>query len=304
MSTRKQLFIQRVRDWCADDSHGYNQAARNGDPDIDCSSFMYLAARYAGYSMPSYNGSTWSMLTDFKAAGWTAVRFDGNLYDCEPGCIALNVAAHTEAFVDWGRFGGAHIDENGNIAGGMSGDQSGNEVSECGAYVYSSGWDYILVPPDDAEDNANPITPQPVLPLPFYRMYTREEGWLSWMNGLKDDGGSGDDYAGVAGHWGYDLEFREGSLGKDGWFKLVLADGRTLGKNERNAAHSSPIVGVIAYYATQDPNATGWHKAKYQVHWLGAAPDWGKWELDDEDGGAGKDADSPMDMFRCTLAAA
>lgn len=302
MSTCKQLFIQTVKDWCNDPIHGYDQAHRDGNPNIDCSSFMYIAARIAGYKMPSYNGSTWSMLSDFKATGWSAVAFDGNLSDCAPGCIALNVANHTEAFVDWNTFGGAHIDERGCIANGQSGDQTGNEVSIGPAYVYSHGWDYILIPPDDSTE-AQPVIPAPTVPLPFYRAWTNEEHWLDWMNGLHDDGGSGDDFAGIPDHWIYDLEFRDGSLGPGGWWKLVLADGRTLGQNERNVAHNSPVVGIIVYYKTPDPGITGYYKAKYQVHWLGPAPKWGKWEYDDEDGGAGKDKNSPLDMVRCTIAA-
>lgn len=42
-------------------------------------------------------------------------------------------------------FGSARIDENGNIAGGSAGDQSGNEVSTQAYYMHSKGW-YCLRP--------------------------------------------------------------------------------------------------------------------------------------------------------------
>lgn len=42
-------------------------------------------------------------------------------------------------------FGSARIDENGNIAGGAAGDQSGNEVSTQAYYMHSKGW-YALRP--------------------------------------------------------------------------------------------------------------------------------------------------------------
>lgn len=42
-------------------------------------------------------------------------------------------------------FGSARIDENGNIAGGAAGDQTGNEVSTQGYYMHSQGW-YCLRP--------------------------------------------------------------------------------------------------------------------------------------------------------------
>lgn len=144
----KQAMIDFVVDWCNDDSHGYSQAHRNG-PDCDCSSLMYMAARHAGYNVGNSNGWTGSMRADFTRAGFTAVAFDGNLYDCEPGCIALNEQHHTEMFVDWGVLGGAHIDEHGGVQGCCQGDQRGNEVSVGPAYIPSYGWDYILIPPDD-----------------------------------------------------------------------------------------------------------------------------------------------------------
>lgn len=44
-------------------------------------------------------------------------------------------------------FGSARIDENGNIAGGAAGDQTGSEVSTQAYYMHSKGW-YCLRPKD------------------------------------------------------------------------------------------------------------------------------------------------------------
>ena len=44
-------------------------------------------------------------------------------------------------------FGSARIDENGNIAGGAAGDQTGSEVSTQAYYIHSKGW-YCLRPKD------------------------------------------------------------------------------------------------------------------------------------------------------------
>ena len=44
-------------------------------------------------------------------------------------------------------FGSARIDENGNIAGGAAGDQTGSEVSTQSFYMHSQGW-YCLRPKD------------------------------------------------------------------------------------------------------------------------------------------------------------
>lgn len=134
-----------------DDSHGYSQVRRwpEDGTDFDCSSLMYEAADHAGYEVkrgwPRYTGS---MLDDFTAAGFEAIRFDGNLGDLDPGDIMLNVGAHTEMYIGNGQFVGAHIAETGGVDG-APGDQTGNEISICPAYVYSSGWDYVLMPPRD-----------------------------------------------------------------------------------------------------------------------------------------------------------
>ena len=40
--------------------------------------------------------------------------------------------------------------------------------------------------------------------------------------------------------------------------------------------------------------------AYYRCHWMGANPAWGKWETDDDDGGAGNDRDQ-VDMIELTI---
>ena len=143
--------IQKMVDYALliarDDSHGYSQRRRwpsQGD-DFDCSSFMYYCANQAGYDVP-LSGYTGTMLPDFKKAGFTAVPFDGNLDDLDPGDIMLNVENHTEMYVGNGQFVGAHIAETGDVDG-APGDQTGDEISICDAYIPKCGWDYVLVPP-------------------------------------------------------------------------------------------------------------------------------------------------------------
>lgn len=154
--------IQKMVDYAVavakDDSHGYSQVRRWPDEgtDFDCSSLMYEAADHAGYKVkrgwPRYTGS---MLADFKAAGFAAVPFDGNLSDLTAGDILLNVANHTEMYIGNGKFVGAHIAETGGVDG-KPGDQTGNEISVCPAYVYSDGWDYVLVPPKETQPAPTP----------------------------------------------------------------------------------------------------------------------------------------------------
>lgn len=298
----KEKFVAEVLRWCYDETKGYSQPKRWAPNAADCSSLTYRCGVAAGYNLPtSGTRYTGTILEHFQTAGFKAVPFDGNLNDCPPGSIALNVTHHVEVFVDWGKLGGAHIDEHGGVQGCCDGDQTGNEISVGPAYVPSYGWDYILLPPDDTEWSGDHSAVSPVnLPMPRYRVWTREDGWLSWLTGLRCDCSCGDDYAGVACHWIYDMEIAD--LGPGGWYRIIRADGSETVNASGNI--DSPIVGIVVYYETPDPSATGFYKAEYRVHWLGGDPGWGKWEHDDEDGGAGKDADSPLDMVQLTLSKA
>lgn len=300
---RKQAFVDFIRQWCDDNSHGYSQVNRWGENgDCDCSSLMYMAAHAAGYDVPTsgvrYTGT---MLRDFQAAGWQAIPFDGNLYDCKPGDIALNVANHVEAFVAPGMLGGAHIDEHGGVQGCCPGDQTGNEVSIGPAYVPGYGWDYILVPPaEDGEVNAPavPDAPAPTvdLPMPRYRAYTYEEGWLEWMEGLRCVDNCGDTHAGITGHIIRAIEFDSTTLGANGWYQ-VWKDGEALPKNDTGESTGGSVTGVTVYYDTPDPARTGYYAAKYRAAPVGG--DWLKWEYDDNDDGAG--GAGPIDRFQCTI---
>jgi len=271
----KQKFIERVRYYCEDDSHGYSQANRWG-PDFDCSSLMIQCANEAGYDVPTGWGNTATMAETFRKAGWSVVPFDGILSDCEPGCIALHQGNHTEAFVDWNTFGGAHIDENGDIVGLQSGDQTGNEISICPAYIPSYGWDYILIPPSDDGEATNEESSAVGT---RYRVRTKEYGWHDYMCGLKDTGGSSDDFAGSAGCviYGFEVE------GYD--YRIVRCDGSETINEQGNA--DIPICGIEIM-----------GDVYYQAHWLGDPPGWGKWEHGSDDNGAGNDQYHPLDMIR------
>lgn len=288
-----QAMIDYVVGWCNDDSHGYSQNNRWG-PDCDCSSLMYMAASHAGYNVPTSGTCyTGSMLEHFGEAGFTSVSFDGNLYDNSPGCIALNVSHHVEMFVDWGRLGGAHIDEHGGVRGCCQGDQTGNEVSVGNAYTPSYGWDYILIPPYD--NDPAPAPPVRDVKLPLYRFCTREDGSLDWMLGLECADGCGDDYAGVIGHAAiaFEIDWQGGS----GWFQVRTVN--SPGGLDRNiTGDGSPIVGITIYFNTADPDNTGYYRAKYRVAPVGG--DYYKYEYDDEDGYAG-DGKLPIDRMQFTL---
>lgn len=123
-STSWVAWAKRIAD---DDSHGYSQSNRNGDPDYDCSSLVYYALKNAGLDVGSYAFNTTGEPAILEKAGferhdWTKVA------DLQTGDVVWQ-SAHTEIYIGEGRFVGAHQDENGGISGGKAGDQTGDEIS-------------------------------------------------------------------------------------------------------------------------------------------------------------------------------
>lgn len=122
----------------ADNSHGYDQAHRLGDPDYDCSSFVAACLRSGGFPV--------------EEDSWT-----GNLYDqlihCgfepvsgEPkaGDIYLTPGKHVVMAVSPTKIVHASINEKGKITGGKPGDQTGKEICTRSFYTPSYGWKYHL----------------------------------------------------------------------------------------------------------------------------------------------------------------
>lgn len=188
---RREDMVQIALDIAYDDSHGYSQYRRwpwEGT-DFDCSSLMYYAAHEAGYDVP-LSGYTGTMLADFMNAGFNAVPWDGNIWDCDPGDILLahnDYRQHTEMYIGDGNNVGAHIAETGDIDG-EPGDQTGNEISISPNW---GEWDWVLVPP--ADDGQSSDTPSEPDEKPYHGK------WQGEMIGSFDTTISGDDFGGVYG---------------------------------------------------------------------------------------------------------
>ena len=154
-----QKMVDTAIEIALDDSRGYSQKRRwpSQGTDFDCATLMYYCANKAGYDVgigPDATRYTGTMLRDFTKAGFTALPFDGNLSDLDPGDIMLNVEDHTEMYVGNGKFVGAHIAETGDVDG-APGDQTGDEISICDAYIPKCGWDYVLVPPAESSQQTD-----------------------------------------------------------------------------------------------------------------------------------------------------
>lgn len=192
--------VQTAIEIANDDSHGYSQCSRDGDPDYDCSS---LALGVYGFDPDSgYSGSICSI---FEDAGATVVDFDGNLDDLEAGDILVKEGAHVAIYIGDGQVVEASSDENGGVEGAESGDQTGDEIHI--RDVYDFGWNKVICPPDGGSgdsggstsdggstssgefDRRDGFTGAGVT----YQAMTKEDGWLPEVNKADD---TDDGYAG------------------------------------------------------------------------------------------------------------
>lgn len=127
-----------------DDTHGYDQTNRWG-PDYDCSTLVISAFEQAGVSVKSYGATyTGDMVDAFLKCGFTDVTNGVNLSTAE-GLIKGDVlwrTGHTEIFIGNGEIVGASMNENGEATGGLTGDQTGNEIRV--RDYYNSPWEIVL----------------------------------------------------------------------------------------------------------------------------------------------------------------
>lgn len=140
-------FIENVAD---DNTHGYSQYNRWGNPDYDCSSLVISAVQSAGIPVKD-NGATYTgnMYSVFKKCGFKDVTSEINLSkgtNLRRGDILLNVKHHVETYIGNGKVCGAKIDEKGTIVGATKGDNTGKEI--CRSNYYNYPWNYVLRYPE------------------------------------------------------------------------------------------------------------------------------------------------------------
>ena len=133
--------IQAAMDWAiavaADDSHGYSQDTRYGNPNYDCSSLVISAWDAAGVPVKDAGaGYTGNMRSAFTSVGFEWIPGNPNVEDLQPGDVLLNENSHTEMYVGDGMNVGAHGDFD-----GANGDSSGNEIN---VQEYHGGWEGVL----------------------------------------------------------------------------------------------------------------------------------------------------------------
>ena len=126
-----------------DDSHGYDQRDRWGNPDYDCSSLVISAFKQAG--LPLQSTYTGNMYGDFISNGFRDVTSQVNLYSgsgMQAGDVLLNEACHTCLYIGNGQVVHASISENGSVYATQKGDQTGKEI--CIRSYWNYPWNYVL----------------------------------------------------------------------------------------------------------------------------------------------------------------
>lgn len=313
---KKQVAVEMMKHLVTHDWHGYSQISRWGDGegkcdvqtgagtyqveqgDRDCSSAIISAYEAAGISCGSatYTGNMRQLMCGTGNFRWHPISSGyiaqaGDVYLNEVNHTAMCLSAEPDLLMEFS------ISENGSIDG-AEGDQTGDE-SHIRAY-YDYPWDGILecINAEEAGKTANTVVGilTADIPIPEYRVYTAEDGWLEWMRGLSCSDGCSDDFAGIPGHLIRNVQV--GNLGPQGWFQLNMKHQGELERNQQNTDFSDYVIGVTVYYDTPNPEATGYYKAKYRVAPSGR--DCLKWEHDDEDGGAGDDING-VDRLQLTL---
>lgn len=129
-------------DVAVDDSHGYDQGSRWGNPDYDCSALVIDAYKRAG--VPLQSTYTGNMRSDFLNHGFV-IPLNVNLQTgagLQIGDVLLNERSHTAIYIGDGKIVQASCNEFGGVTGGKPGDQTGYEIN-VHAY-YNFPWDCCL----------------------------------------------------------------------------------------------------------------------------------------------------------------
>lgn len=141
-----ETYTQNAINIAKDNSHGYSQINRWGNPDYDCSSLVITVVQNSGIPVKTRGATyTGNMRTVFLTCGFKDVTRYVNLATgtgLKRGDILLNTHSHTEIYIGNNQTVGAHIDENGGVKGRKKGDNTGNEIS-IGKY-HNHPWNCVL----------------------------------------------------------------------------------------------------------------------------------------------------------------
>lgn len=129
-----------------DDSHGYDQTDRWGNPDYDCSSLVISCCEDNGIPLKTAGATyTGNIRSAALKIGFKDVIKSVNLSTgsgLKKNDILLKANSHVAFYIGNGKIVHASINEKGTVTGGKPGDQTGKEI--CIRSYYNKPWDSIL----------------------------------------------------------------------------------------------------------------------------------------------------------------
>lgn len=138
-SNKVSLYAKWMADIALDDTHGYDQLYREGEfGDYDCSSLTVAALNVAGID------TAWAYSTRDMRPALTSTSFEWitDLSDIQFGDILLSEGHHAAVYLGNGTLVEAWANEFGGAAGGIPGDQTGEEIRIRSYYSYP--WNGVL----------------------------------------------------------------------------------------------------------------------------------------------------------------
>ena len=132
--------IRYMEDIAKDDSHGYAQDNRGGNPDYDCSSLVGTALNMAGFNV-SKGSTTRNLYSQMIQCGFKELPINDAR---KRGDVFLSPGHHVVMCVDENNIVHASLNENGGIKNGKPGDQTGKEICVRSYYEPSYKWTYHL----------------------------------------------------------------------------------------------------------------------------------------------------------------
>lgn len=257
-----ELAVKWMEDIAKDNSHGYDQAHRNG-PDYDCSSFLGTALNKAGFNV-NKGSTTRNLEKQLLNCGFEKISVGAAR---QRGDIFLKVGSHVVMCTDRSNIVHASINEKGTVTGGKVGDQTGKEI--CIRTYYNGNWDYHF-----RLKGFNVSTNKKV--NVFYRVRTKKHGWLPEVENLED-------YAGWQDSPITDVAIRvdSGSIKYRVHVKGAGWLGWITGCNIKDAingyaGNGKEIDAIQVYYYTPDP-IRPYKRAKYKTNY--------GWQYDTETSG-------------------
>lgn len=173
MASKVEKAVNYAVGVAKDDSHGYDQAHRWGEPDYDCSALIIDAYEKAGVKVKEAGASyTGDMLKSFIKAGFNNVTAGVNRVTGEglkSGDVLLKPGAHTAMYIGDGKLVQASINEKRTTRGGKPGDQTGKEIAVRSYYDFP--WSYVLRYPEASK-------PAPVKTKVSYAAHLTGGSWL------------------------------------------------------------------------------------------------------------------------------